>query len=161
MQGYREVKGTNTMFVIHRRNVPAHKTAAHVLMVTDFRPQKPDPHRIRITIGGSKITVEYDVGTPSADLSTAKILINSTLSTPNAKWAGFDLMNMYLNTELEDPEYVRIHISKIPQPFINMYNLLDFVTTDGWVFFEIRKGMYGLPISETWRSEERRVSDMI
>ena len=141
MQGYREVKGTNTMFVIHRRNVPAHKTAAHVRMVADFRPQKPDPHRIRITIGGRKITVEYDVGTPTADLSTAKILINSTLSTPNAKWAGFDLMNMYLNTELEDPEYVRIHISKIPTQFINMYNLLDFVTTDGWVFFEIRKGM--------------------
>ena len=30
MQGYRDVKGTNTMFVIHRRNVPVHKTAAHV-----------------------------------------------------------------------------------------------------------------------------------
>ena len=75
-----------------------HKTAAHVQMVADFRPQKPDPHRIRIPIGGSKITVEYDVSTPTADLSTTKILINSTLSTPNAKWAGFDLMNMYLNT---------------------------------------------------------------
>ena len=26
-----------------------------------------------------------------------------------------------------------------------MYNLLDFVTPNGWVFFEIRKGIYGLP----------------
>ena len=110
-------------------------------MVADFRPQKPDPHRICITIGGSKIAVEYDVSTPTADLSTAKILINSTLSTPNAKSAGFDLMNMYLNTDLEDPEYVRIHISKIPKKFINMYNLLDFVTPDGWVFFKFRKGL--------------------
>ena len=100
-------------------------------MVADFRPQKPDPHRIRITIGGSKITVEYNVGTLTADLSTDKILINSNLSTPNAKWAGFDLMNMYLNTELEDPEYARIHISKILTQFINMYSLLDFVTTNG------------------------------
>ena len=100
MQGNREFKGTNTMFVIQRRNVPAHKTAAHVRMFADLRPQKPDLHWIRIMIGGSKITVEYDVGTPTADLSTAKILINSTLSTPNKKWAGFDLMNMYLNTEL-------------------------------------------------------------
>ena len=88
MQGYREFKGTNTMFVIHRRNVPAHKTAAHVQMVADFWPQKPEPHRIRITIGGSKITVEYDVGTPTADLSTAKILINSTLSTPTQNGLG-------------------------------------------------------------------------
>ena len=85
MQGYMDVKGTNTMFVIQRRNVPAHKTDAHVRMVADFRPQKPDPHRIRITIGGRKITVEYDVSTPTADLSTAKILINSILYTPNAK----------------------------------------------------------------------------
>ena len=54
-------------------------------------------------------------------------------------------MNMYLNKNLEDPEYVRIHISKIPKKIIDMYNLLDFVTPDGWVFFEIRKGMYGLP----------------
>ena len=78
------------MFVIHRHNVPAHKTAAHVRMVADFRPQKSDPHRIRITIGGSKITVEYDVSTLTADLSTTKILINSTFSTPNAKWTEFD-----------------------------------------------------------------------
>ena len=102
-------------------------------MVADFRPQKPYPHWIRITIGGRKITVEYDVSTPTADLSTAKILINSTLSTPNAKWAGFDLMNTYLNTDLEDPEYVRIHISKIPKQFINIYNLLNFSPpTDGY-----------------------------
>ena len=98
MQGYRDVKGTNTMFVIHRRNVPAHKTAAHVQMVADFRPQKPDPHRIRITIGGSKITVEYDVSTPTADLSTAKILINSTFSTPQRKM-GRILLNEHV------PEY--------------------------------------------------------
>ena len=51
-------------------------------MVADFRLQKPDPHRIRIRIGGSNITVEYDVSTPTADLSTDKILINRTLSTP-------------------------------------------------------------------------------
>ena len=36
-----------------------------------------------LDVCGSKITVEYDVSTPTADLSTAKILINSTLSTPN------------------------------------------------------------------------------
>ena len=75
MQGYMDVKGTNTMFVIHRRNVPAHKTAAHVRMVAYFRPQKLDPHRIRITIGSRNITVEYNVSTPTVDLSTAKILI--------------------------------------------------------------------------------------
>ena len=94
MEGWKDIKGTNTLFAIHRHNVPTNKTAAHICMVADFLPQKPDPHQIRITVEGSKISVDYDIGTPTADLSTYKILINSTLSTRGAWWAGFDLMNM-------------------------------------------------------------------
>ena len=135
----------NTLFAIHRRKVPTNKTATHIHMVADFRPQKPDPHRIRITVEGSKILVDYDIGTPTADLSTAKILINSTLSTRGARWAGFDLMNMYLKTNLKDYENLRVHTSQIPEEFIHEYNLQQYVTPDGWVFFEIRKGMYGIP----------------
>ena len=103
------------MFAIHRRNVPSNKTIAHIRMVADFRPQKPDPHRIRITVGGSKISVDYDIGTPTADLSTAKILVNSTLSIRGGQWAGFDLMNMYLNKNLKDYENLRVHTSQIPE----------------------------------------------
>ena len=36
MQGWKNVKGTNTLFTIHRRNVPTSKTAAHIRMVEDF-----------------------------------------------------------------------------------------------------------------------------
>ena len=145
MQGWKNVKGTNTLFVIHRRNVPSNKTAAHIHMVADFQPQKPDPHRIRITVGVSKILVDYDIGTPTADPSTAKILINSTLSTRGARWAGFNLMNMYLNTNLKDYENLRVHTSQIPEESMQKYNLQQYVTPVGWVFFKILKGMYGLP----------------
>ena len=107
MQGSENVKGTNTLFAIHRRNIPTNKTSAHIRMVADFRPHKPDPHQIQITIGGIKISVDYDIRTPTSHLSTAKILINSTLSTRGARWAGFDLMNMYLNTDLNDYENLR------------------------------------------------------
>ena len=65
-------------------------------MVAYFRPQKPDPHRIRITVRGRNISVEYNIRTPTADLSAAKVLINSTISTQRAWWAGFDLINMHL-----------------------------------------------------------------
>ena len=75
-------------------------------MVPDIRPHKPDPLRVRITVGGGNIELDYDVGTPTADLSTVKILINSTLSTPVAKWCGCDLVNMYLNTDLTTNEYL-------------------------------------------------------
>ena len=36
MQGWKNVKGTNKMFAIHRHNVPTNKTAAHIGMLADF-----------------------------------------------------------------------------------------------------------------------------
>ena len=115
MQGWKDVKVTNTLFAILRHNLPTNKTAAHIHMVEDFHPQKPDPHRIRITVRVSKISVEYDIGTPTSDLSTAKTIINSTLSTQGDWWAGFDLINLYLNTNLKDYENLRVHTSQIPE----------------------------------------------
>ena len=54
-------------------------------------------------------------------------------------------MNIYLNKNLKDYENLRVHMSQIPEEFIQEYNLQQFVTPDGWVFVEIRKWMYGLP----------------
>ena len=54
-------------------------------------------------------------------------------------------MNMYLNTNLKDYENLCVHTSQIPEEFMQKYNLQQYVTPDGWVFFEILKGMYGLP----------------
>ena len=54
-------------------------------------------------------------------------------------------MNMYLNTNLKDYENLRVQTLQIPEEFIQEYNLQQYVTPNGWVFFEIRKGMYGLP----------------
>jgi hypothetical protein len=45
---------------------------------------------------------------------------------------------------MPDPEYVRIKISDIPAEFIEEYNLTG-KDCDGWIYFEIRQGCYGLP----------------
>lgn len=45
---------------------------------------------------------------------------------------------------MERPEYVKIKPVDIPQEFIDEYNLTTR-THHGWVYFEIRKGVYGLP----------------
>jgi len=47
---------------------------------------------------------------------------------------------------MPDPEYVRIKMTDIPEEFIEEYNLID-LDRDGWVYFEIRQGCYGLPQS--------------
>ena len=62
---------------------------------------------------------------------------------PGAKITTFDIFNFYLQTPLDRPEYVRIKLSDIPEEFALEYNLLSYAR-DGWVYFEIRRGVYGL-----------------
>ena len=45
---------------------------------------------------------------------------------------------------MERAEYVRIKISNILQEFIDEYELTRH-TCNGWVYFEIFRGCYGLP----------------
>ncbi len=56
-----------------------------------------------------------------------------------------DIKNFYLNTPMARYEYVRIKIEDIPDEIIKQYNLREKTDTDGYVFIEVSKGMYGLP----------------
>ena len=56
---------------------------------------------------------------------------------------NFDLTNFYLNTLLDRPEYAHIQLSVMPQEIIDKYNLTQFVH-NGWIYFQLSKGMYGL-----------------
>ncbi len=46
---------------------------------------------------------------------------------------------------MEDSEYVRIKITDIPEEFILEYGLAGMEDKNGWIYFEIRQGCYGLP----------------
>jgi hypothetical protein len=77
-------------------------------------------------------------------MTTAKILWNSVLSTPEAKYACADVGNFYLATPMERYEYMKIRADLIPDVFLDQYNLRDKIYK-GFVYCEIRQGMYGLP----------------
>jgi hypothetical protein len=55
-----------------------------------------------------------------------------------------DVNNFYLGTPMDSCEYMRIPIKLIPQETITEYNLLSLVS-DGHVYIEVQKCMYGLP----------------
>ena len=55
-----------------------------------------------------------------------------------------DLADSYLGTSMERYEYMRIPIHMIPDDIMALYNLQGLVH-NGYVYVEIRKGMYGLP----------------
>jgi hypothetical protein len=54
-----------------------------------------------------------------------------------------DIHNYYLGTPLPRYEYMIILLSRFPEEIVDKYNL-KALTFDGWVYIEIRKGMYGL-----------------
>jgi hypothetical protein len=83
------------------------------------------------------------VSTSTADITTFKILINSTLSTKDAEMMMMDIKNYYLGKTLPKYEYMRLPLSIIPDEIITKYNLRA-ISVGGWVYLEIRKGMYGL-----------------
>ncbi len=140
------VSGTKTFFLIDYHNIPLYKRkeVCHTMVVCEVRPDKDDPHCTRITIGGNCICFPGDVGTNTALLELVKLLLNSVLSWKGARFSSIDLKNFYLDTPMPDPEFVRIKISDIPAEFIEEYNLTG-KDRDGWIYFEIHQGCYGLP----------------
>jgi len=116
----KRVAGTNTFFLIDYSDIPANKRKeiCHTMVVCEVQPEKDDPDRTRITIGGSRICYPGDVGTNTASLELFKLLLNSVLSRKGARFSTIDLKNFYLDTPMPDPEYVCIKITDIPTEFI-------------------------------------------
>ena len=132
-------RGSNTVFVMtHNKiaKIPRPKTVTYARVVPDYRPQKEDPYRIRITAGGNLIKTTMELTTRTADLTTAKIIWNSTISTPGAKCAYLDIKNFYLGTRMKDYEYMKIFLKIFPEHVIKQYNLLEHAK-GGYVYLEI------------------------
>eukprot|EP00804_Cyclotella_cryptica_P002892 CCRYP_009398-RA/>CCRYP_009398-RA protein AED:0.47 eAED:0.47 QI:0/-1/0/1/-1/1/1/0/79 len=75
-------------------------------IVANFRPEKDDPYRIRLTVSGNRVNFPGACSMPTADMITVKILLNSIISTVNAKFMTIDIKDFYLNTPMERPEYM-------------------------------------------------------
>ncbi len=55
----------------------------------------------------------------------------------NLVGGGYFFKNFYLDTPMEDPEYVRIKITDIPEEFILEYGLAGKEDKNRWIYFEI------------------------
>ena len=125
--------GTNTMEWIHRHQIPSHKKPTYIRICAKYRPQKADPYRVHCTLGGNLIQYPDPTSSP-----VIKVLLNSVLSTPNAKFCSVDIKDFYLNTDLPDPEHLSVPI------IIEDFKLQSKVSY-GNVYARVNKGMNGLP----------------
>ena len=137
---------TNTIYFIDYALIPKDRRSdiTYGQILVEYLPHKTEPNRKRLTVGGNLINYPRDVSTPTADTTTAKIVINSTISTPKTKYLVGDVKNFYLGTTMTQYEYLRLSITIIPQEIIEQFNILTLVC-NGYVYIEIQRGMYGLP----------------
>ena len=142
------VKGTGTIGFLHRRDIPRGRTVTYSNFVCDLKPLKDEKHRVRVTIGGDRLTYDHETAAPTAGLLDTKIIINSTISDAKkgARFMSLDLKNFFLQTPLppDEREYMRIHGKYFDKELRDLYNLESLIDSDGYVYCEVKLGMYGL-----------------
>jgi hypothetical protein len=142
-QGIWDIPGTDTCFFIKLTNIPKDRKITYGKKICDYKPHKKEKERVRLTVCGNRLDYSGDVSTSTANITTFKILINSTLSTEDATMMMMGIKNYYLGTPLPRFEYMKMLLSRFPEEIVQKYKL-NALAVDGWVYIEIRKGMYGL-----------------
>jgi hypothetical protein len=69
-------------------------------------------------VGGDRLDYSCDVTTSTAEITTFKILINSTLSTKEAAMRIMDIKNYYLGTPLPRIAYMKMLLSRFPEEIV-------------------------------------------
>jgi hypothetical protein len=82
---------TNTTRFIRRSDIPKGQKVTYGSFVVDIKEHKEEKERTRLTVGGDQIEYPGDKSTRTAGLTTATIIINSVISTPNKKFLVIDI----------------------------------------------------------------------
>jgi hypothetical protein len=139
--------GTNTIFYLthdERRRIPKDRTVTYAQIVINHRPKKDDPNQVRITVSGNLIDYPYKLTTQTVAMVAAKIIWNSAISTPGAKFGGANIKNMYLETFLDRYKYMCMPLKLFPDDIIAHYSFHK-KALNSHIYMEICQGMYGLP----------------
>ena len=105
----RGVVGTNSIYVLDTQdipNIPKYLTVTYICISIDYKKQKADPNRVRITAGRNIINYPGKLETKTTNLTTSKILWNSILSTYGAQFMCIDINNFYLCAPMDRYEYM-------------------------------------------------------
>ncbi len=130
---------TETIFFVKKDKIPNDRKGneAYARIVCVYRNGKKDKYRTSITMGGNLVNYPGDCGTPTANLLTVKLLLNSIIYTPNAKFMTLDLKDFYLMTPMKRYEHFCMKLDLFPQDIIDEYNLTSKVDHNGNVHCEV------------------------
>ena len=67
-QGIAGIKGNDAIDFIPKHKVPKNKLVTYARMVCDYRPFKSEPYRVRLTVGGDRLSYDDDTASPASSL---------------------------------------------------------------------------------------------
>jgi hypothetical protein len=83
-QGIRDIPVTDTCFFIKVSNIPNDRNITYDQNKSNHTPHKKKKGLVKLTMGDDRLDYSGDVATSTADITTFKIIINSTLSTKDS-----------------------------------------------------------------------------
>ena len=105
--------GSNTIHFTHPSQTSSDRVATYLRIGSSYRSQKEDPYRIRFTIEGNRIDSPGNVTTPTTELQTVNLHLNSVISDVNTKYMIIDIKDYYLGTPMNRHEYMEIPVKHI------------------------------------------------
>jgi hypothetical protein len=142
---------TKTIAFMSKDIIPQNrrKDITYRQIVCNYCSEKKDPNHTRINMGRNLINYLDDCGRPTSDLLTVKIMFNSGISMPNAKFMAINIKEFYIMTPMDQYKYFNMKLELFLPDIIDKYGLHDKVDADGNVFCKVQRGMYGLPQAGT------------
>ena len=98
--GLRKRTVTDKIEFIFHKEKPKDRRATYARAVCNIIPPKTETHRKRITEGGNLIYYTGDVSTPTSDLTTMKIHVNSAISDIKPRYMCIYVKCFYLNNHM-------------------------------------------------------------
>jgi hypothetical protein len=142
-----QILGNNTIFFIKPQTVPHDRKVTYATFVCTMRPGKTEQWRIRMVVGGDKLDAYQDVRSPAVGLIDTKLHLNSVISDAHrgARYLTTDIKDFFLQSLMKIFQYMKVHRRYLPPEIIQEYDLTDdYFDSKGYVYLEIRIGMYGL-----------------
>ena len=106
--------GTNTVFFVAKSAIPHGRKVTYAQMIASIRPTKAEVNRFCVTVGSDHLDFPGATATHCAGLTTTKFLLNSTISTPGARFMTLDIKYFHYGTAMARYEYMKLALACIP-----------------------------------------------
>lgn len=127
-------KWNQNIFYIRKKQIPTSIKVTYANEVCNYRPLKDDTYRVRLTVGWDKLPYPNDAGSPAANITEYKLMINNILSTTGEKIITINIKEYFLWIPMDSYEHMKIKYDWILDEISYQYKLNKLVGNDGYIY---------------------------